>query len=198
LLLTEVHDRLELPSGHLVRSSLFRSEKAYAAVWSNRPLVAMPAPHEASAAAVSDGMLLCSSVLPWYACRSVWPDKGPDIPTITVMALDRIRPHLQPGGQVVWGGDFNNPMTGPHRPGTKRGRVEIQRLADDLALRVLTTDLPHVLPGLRSIDHIAVPTRWSVEQCDRVPAELDGVRLSDHDAYVVEVTVLPGPSLDVR
>lgn len=166
-----------------------RDFKAYAAVWSNRPLLTMPVPHEGSAAALSGDVLLCSSVLPWYACRSVWPDKGPDIPTITVMTLDRIRPHLESHAQVVWGGDFNNTLIGPHGPGTKRGRKAIQRLTDDLALQVVTADLQHTLPGRFSIDHIAVPTHWSVDDCFAVVAEHEGMRLSDHDAYVVDVTM---------
>lgn len=190
-LLTEVHDRFEIPGGEMVRSSLMGENKTYAAVWSNRPLIALPAPHEASAAALLGELLVCSSVLPWYACRSIWPDKGPDIPAITAMTVDRLRPRLQSGRLVIWGGDFNNAMTGPYGPGTKRGRVEIQRLADDLGLRILTEDLPHALPGLSSIDHIAVPASWSVHRRDRLVADHVGRRLSDHDAYLADVSVQP-------
>ena len=51
---------------------------------------------------------------------------------------------------------------------------------------VPTAELPHAIDGLRSIDHIAVPRAWS-STASRIRAELDGRRLPDHDAYVVEV-----------
>jgi hypothetical protein len=38
-----------------------------------------------------------------------------------------------------------------------------------------------------SIDHIAVPALADVKAVDHWTASIDSVRLSDHDAYVVEV-----------
>jgi len=161
--------------------------KAYAAIWANRALAALPSPHEASATATLGDLLVCNSVLPWSSCRSTWPDIGPDIPTITAMTIARIRSHLELGTSVIWGGDFNNTLAGPHGPGTKRGRAEIQRLVDDLGLQVPTTNLPHRLPSLSAIDHIAVPASWTVTGCVAMSAKCNGVRLSDHDAYVIDV-----------
>ena len=43
------------------------------------------------------------------------------------------------------------------------------------------------LPGLLAIAHIAVPKTWTVATVERHSALFDGGRLSDHDAYVVEV-----------
>ncbi len=39
----------------------------------------------------------------------------------------------------------------------------------------------------RCIDHIAVPGTWRILSAERVGAVHDQRRLSDHDAYVVEV-----------
>lgn len=51
-----------------------------------------------------------------------------------------------------------------------------------------TAELAHRIPGLLSIDHIAVPTSWDVEHAARTVAEADDARLSDHDLYTIEVT----------
>jgi len=57
-----------------------------------------------------------------------------------------------------------------------------------LKLKVPTEGLPHRLESCGfSIDHIAVPTGWNVKSAERIVAESEGKRLSDHDAYVVEV-----------
>jgi hypothetical protein len=50
---------------------------------------------------------------------------------------------------------------------------------------VPTAELPHRLDGLLSIDHVAVPTTWTLRDVVRLDAE----GLSDHDAYVVDVAV---------
>jgi hypothetical protein len=39
-----------------------------------------------------------------------------------------------------------------------------------------------------TIDHIAVPRSWEVQAAQLHPAVAEGARLSDHDAYVVDVT----------
>jgi hypothetical protein len=41
--------------------------------------------------------------------------------------------------------------------------------------------------GYRSINHIALPDDWKVMRVERHAARDDGRRLSDHDAYIVEV-----------
>ena len=62
-------------------------------------------------------------------------------------------------------------------------------LVSDLHLQVPTTRLPHATLGLLSIDHIAVPEAWRVTNARRVTAIADGKRLSDHDAYIVDLQV---------
>jgi hypothetical protein len=69
--------------------------------------------------------------------------------------------------------------------GTKGGRAHVLAAVDELGLKVSTADLPHRLEGLLSIDHIGVPTSWTVRAAER----LDAVGLSDHDCYVVDVEV---------
>jgi hypothetical protein len=78
-------------------------------------------------------------------------------------------------------------MSGTERAGSVAGRVAIRELVADAGLTVPTADLPHRIDGALSIDHIAVPKTWSVVSAMRLDAATDGGRLSDHDAYVVEV-----------
>ena len=89
---------------------------------------------------------------------------------------------------VIWGGDWNHALEGPDHVGSKEGRDHIFRVLDALGLQVPTADLD-AHRGERSIDHIAVPKEWVVVTAERVPAEDGGKRLSDHDAYVVEIEV---------
>jgi endonuclease/exonuclease/phosphatase family metal-dependent hydrolase len=81
----------------------------------------------------------------------------------------------------VWGGDFNHAMTGREYAGSRAGRGHIENLLTVLQLRVPTTHLAHRIPGLLSIDHIAVPRDSVVDSASRI----DAPGLSDHDAYVV-------------
>jgi hypothetical protein len=90
-------------------------------------------------------------------------------------------PHQGP----VWGGDWNHALSGDEWAGTQGGRAHVLAAVDLLGLQVLTAELPHRLDGLLSIDHIAVPTSWSVRDACR----LDATGLSDHDCYVVDVEV---------
>lgn len=68
-------------------------------------------------------------------------------------------------------------------------------MADDPSWKLLiacgsqlpTATAPHQLEGLLSIDHIAVPSSWSVLGLEHRPAFVDGTRISDHDAYFIDV-----------
>jgi hypothetical protein len=53
---------------------------------------------------------------------------------------------------------------------------------------VPTAELPHPIEGLLSIDHVAVPS-GTVASATRVEAIHEATRLSDHDAYVVDVDI---------
>ena len=50
-----------------------------------------------------------------------------------------------------------------------------------------TTPLPHRIDELLTIDHVAVARAATVLGVTRFVAESEGTRLSDHDAYVVEI-----------
>jgi hypothetical protein len=188
-LLTEVSERTALPGYDLHRSAATCAPKRrWAAIATNRPMTPLPDPHPASAAANVDGTILVSSVLPWKGCGSVAPWVGQDHASRTENAVTEIVGNVQSFGPIVWGGDWNHALTGREYAGSKAGRASITNALDELGLVVPTTELPHAIDGLLSIDHVAVPARSSAT-ARRVLAECDGKRLSDHDAYVVETGI---------
>lgn len=147
-----------------------------------------PDPHPASAAATVEGITYCSSILPWRACGTQDPWEGSSCEAKTDAATRTLAIAL-PAGTTVWGGDWNHGLTGPERAGSRAGRDHINRTLDSLGLRSVTTELAHRIDGLRTIDHIAVPDQFNVQQVRRIDMTAAGKPLSDHDAYVVDSTV---------
>lgn len=186
-LLTEVSDRLELPGFNDVRTAEhMATRRRWAGVFTREPLNPLPDPHPATAAAVGGGTTFWSSILPWRSAgaRSIWPGtRHADWSAHTMAELTGARPSTP----HVWGGDWNHALSGREHAGSVAGRETILGVVSDFDLQVPTGPLEHRLPGLLSIDHIAVPTSWRVKSAQRVVAEADGARLSDHDLYVVEV-----------
>lgn len=192
LLLTEVRHGLKLESGSLVRSEAMGARKDWAAVWTRQPASEREAEHAWSAAAEQDGVLVVSSILPWRLVGKHWPGSETTTAARTAAALEQIGPMLRPAtGAVIFGGDFNQPFEGPDHVGSRGGLEAINKLLKELRLKVPTASLPHRASGLCSIDHITIPVGWSVNVKERVVAEDDRGRLSDHDAYVVDAAPAP-------
>ena len=189
-LLTEVPAAFSLGVGDVVRSQVTGTRgRSWAAVWSAEPLVDLTSPHEAAALARRGGTVFCSCVLPWRGARATWPDDGANIAEMTRVALERMAPDLRAARDaLVWGGDWNHAMKGREYAGSAAGRTAITGLLEELEFTVATSDAPHRIDGLLSIDHIAVPTAWPTGRCERLVATAEERRLSDHDAYVVSLS----------
>lgn len=184
LLLTEVPERVELPETNLhIGAGLMAPRRRWAAIATCWPLRALDDPHGASAMAEIAGLRVCSSILPWRGSGDRDPWRGGDTAERTEAAVSSI----ELGGPAVWGGDWNHALLGREWSGSQRGRQAIAGAVDRLGLQVPTNRAPHRIDGLLSIDHIAVPSDWKVLEVLRHSASVDGVRISDHDAYVVEV-----------
>ena len=107
----------------------------------------------------------------------------------TKRALDQLVSALPIGG-LVWGGDWNHAMQGREYTGSVAGRTAIKAAVADLQLTLATEDSPHRIPGLLAIDHIAVPHNARIHAVNRIIAQdHSGKRLSDHDAYMTDITV---------
>lgn len=185
-LLTEVNEKLALP-GYFSHSSgeYMAPRRAWARVLARVPLTPLPDPHPASAAVRIHGVTYCSSILPWRGCGSAHPWIEGTHGERTKHALDQLAVTLGRDA-LVWGGDWNHALSGDEHAGSKAGRAHILALIGARELHVPTAELPHRIAGLVSIDHIAIPSGWRAT-ARHILAEADGARLSDHDAYVVDV-----------
>jgi endonuclease/exonuclease/phosphatase family metal-dependent hydrolase len=182
-----VSERTSL-SGYAVHFSATRMapRRRWAAVASRLPMASSPDPHPASAQAQVGATTYVSSVLPWRTCGSRPPWRGARHAEKTSSAVDDLLLHLRAADRLVWGGDWNHALKGKEYAGSAGGRAAITSALDELGLVVPTAELPHRIDGLLSIDHIAVPKEIAGEPT-RVVAAKGDKRLSDHDAYVVEV-----------
>lgn len=186
-LLTEVNHPTVL-DGYALHASTapMAANRHWAAVLSRRPMVALADPHPASAAVLVGATTYVSSVLPWRGCGSVPPWVGESHAARTENALEELVGNLDGTRPLIWGGDWNHALGGSEQAGSKGGRRAVLKTLDTLGIVAPTATLPHVIDGLLSIDHVAVrigldATAW------RIHAAHGGRRLSDHDAYVVDV-----------
>lgn len=184
-LLTEVHVDTSIPGmrGHRTRE-LMGPTKSWAAVFTSVDVETRDDPHPASAAVRLDEVSFVSSILPWRSCGPAW--EGATLGEKMQFALSTLRPHID--GQTVWGGDWNQALKGSDHVGSLSGRAEVVAVIEAAGLSVPTADLSSAVADHPAIDHIAVPRSWDVTAAYRVPAERDGRRLSDHDAYVISVS----------
>lgn len=185
-LLTEVHPALDLEGyeGHRTVESIVGA-RSWAGIWSKYAILRLPDPHPATCLAVVDGTTFCSSILPWRSARSEHPWAGGNHAAKTQSTLSELVPRLAEHRPLVWGGDWNHSLEGSELAGSMAGRRQVQEALASLGLRAETAGLPHRLPGVRSIDHIAIDRRlqgkaWAVSAVSRER------RLSDHDAFVLD------------
>jgi len=185
-LLTELRDGVALDgyAAHRSQAHMRRNAVRFACVLSRAPSEPLTDPHGASAAARVRGVVFCSSILPWRACGSEAPWSGSTHLARTTAAVDAIMAAL-PDAPLMWGGDWNHALAGREYSGSGAARARIQDALDARQLRAPTKDLPHRIPELLSIDHIALPVGVPAT-ASRVSAVVDRVALSDHDIYVVE------------
>jgi hypothetical protein len=185
-LLTEVRVGTDL-SGYTSHTTaeLMSDTKHWAAVLSRSEsdLVPLPDPHPATARCMVEGLQVLSSVLPWNGCGARWP--GLDLADKMELTLSSLEPVL--GERTLWGGDWNQAFEGKIFVGTHRGRALLTEVIRGAQMVVPTALLASANPGHRSIDHIAVSAETEIRGARHVSAVGPRGRLSDHDAYVVEL-----------
>ena len=192
-LLTEVRNDALLPHEHAVRSPVrdVASTMRWAAVCSRWPVEERPSGHQSLALAVvhtPEGELLtASSVMPWRGAGAHWPGDA-DAP-LADRFRETLREHraaieqARDGRPVVWGGDFNVALEGPEHAGVTATRADLVETFAGLGLEARTGHLPHRVPDISTIDHIAVPASWEVQAAERHEPGL-----SDHALYAVRAT----------
>ncbi len=181
-LLTEVNDDLELDGFQIHRSTAVMAQRRrWSAVLTRESAHKLRDPHPASAAVEIGDTTYCASILPWRSCghRAPWVgEKHADKTAAAVQELDAALPL----GPLVWGGDWNHALNGHEYAGSQGGRHAITQMLARRNLQAPTSNLPHRIDGLLSIDHIAVDRTTHVVRAERFTAN----GLSDRDGYIIE------------
>ena len=202
--LTETRDALDLGPTHFAVHSDPRPKtrvgERWVSIWSRLPLLERVPVRDPSRTvcalfdAPSGPLLVYGAVMPWHADYGVegtakgWTEQYRVVPEqASEGAALRER---SPRAALCVAGDFNMSLGGAHYYGTKRGRELLQAGLDGAGLACVTRT-EHVPPGLLKwphIDHVAVPVEWAGRShvVAAWPGTIDGVRLSDHSAVVVE------------
>jgi len=160
-------------------------DKHWAAVAYNGVMDPIDDPYPASAAALIDGIFVCTSVLPWPLAQEDWPWGPTEHQLRMEMNLDHLVAAMK-NNAVIWGGDWNQPLTGNLAGFTRAAQASILGVVDRLSLQVPTASQPSRHRAQQSIDHVAVPQSWTVRAAGHVAVESS---LSDHDAYWVDAHV---------
>jgi len=188
LLLTEVPRDLQLARYRLSFSEgVMACGQVFAAVATPDDPQECVRPHLASVASGRGGVTFMASVLPWRSAQETDGFAGDSQGERTRVAVEAIALGW-PSGTVVWGGDWNHELLGPISAGSKIGQEAILRLVRDREMQAPTSVLGSE-HGAGSVNHIAVPDSWTVMSVERHVASSGGKRLSDHDAYVIQVEV---------
>lgn len=183
LLLTEPSVEVEITGYRMHPTSHeMGPKKHWAAILATGDLEPLDDPYPASAAARVNGIFVCSSVLPWPQASGNWPWGPAEHQLRMELKLDHLVAAMT-NKVVIWGGDWNQPLTGNLAGFTRAARDSILTVVDRLALQVPTASQPGRLQPQCSIDHVAVPHSWTIRAAGHVAVD---PRLSDHDGYWVE------------
>ncbi len=204
-ILSEAPADLRLRKGNVLAGPSRRGDKAqcWCAVASRWPLVPLRVRHPTLLLAVvrhpEANILAAVSVLPWRSAGDAWP-VGPDTPFAERFS-ECLASHsaeieqASHGYRLLWGGDFNQGLSGREHVGSLSGRALLKSAFDDLGLVPMTTAAAGWAAGAHAIDHLAVPEDWVLESLLVERPAFTGLELSDHPACVVTVT---GPLAAVR
>lgn len=189
-LLTEVRPRVILDGyqQHLTRD-LAPGGSHWSGILARKPIDRLPDPHPASAAAWVDGLLVCSSVLPWpFAdADTPWGDAGTYLEAM-VATLAPIETTLK-DNPAVWGGTWHQPLDGNIVGFSPRVQEALLGAVDLLGMQVPTArERNRHGRGQYTVDHLAVPVGWEIVERGSITVE----HSSEHDGHWVEIEI-PDP-----
>jgi endonuclease/exonuclease/phosphatase family metal-dependent hydrolase len=141
-------------------------------------------------------VLVYGSVLPWgFVCRDA-PELVHEAETALgafLRVLQEQREDIEelrrryPSQVVIWAGDFNQTISGPNHGGSATKREALLRALDELGLVAWNASAAHAVERMHAIDLICGPREISIARQGRMEPALDGVVMSDHAGYWVEV-----------
>ena len=204
--LTETQDGLALGSSYTPQHSEPHPQKRpqrWVTIWSRHPLIKridVRDPIRTAAALYATPLgkvLVYGTVMPWSSDRGLsgveayWAEHH-RVVSEQVKECSELRDDHGDAAICV-AGDFNMTLGGGYPYGTPKGS---QLLEDGLkeAGMACVTRMEHVpRDAMSHIDHICVPEEWAVRTTvvDGWPGTIEGVRLSDHSAVVIETRGAP-------
>ena len=97
-----------------------------------------------------------------------------------------------PGEPLIWGGDFNQQLTGPFWSTTKAGAGALGEAFGTLGLVALTERAEHLNGTSHAIDHLAVSAELVAGDgaAEVHRPEWAGGQLSDHAAYTADIRLV--------
>lgn len=162
--------------------------------------IEIPYKRMSAAARVTSGgqsVIVYGSVLPWRGVRAHAPDvveDGEDFIGAFLRVLEAQKNDIAAlqsrGESVVWAGDFNQSLGGANRVGSSKGRRALQECLDDLGLAAWNGDALHADQDLLTVDLICGPKDLEVAKQGRIDPVRDGVKMSDHAGYWVDLDIV--------
>lgn len=151
----------------------------------------------AATARVNDrSLLVYGSVLPWRTFRAHAPELAREGETsfdsfVRVLSeqvadIEKLRAHY-PGHEIIWAGDFNQHVSGPHQGGAVANRDALLRALDGLGLVAWNGEAAHASSGLCAVDLICGSREIAVREQGRIDPAFEGVVMSDHAGYWVQL-----------
>ena len=88
---------------------------------------------------------------------------------------------------MVWAGDFNHTLSGPLWGGSAARRDLLENALASIGYSARNESAAHAKPGMQAVDLICGPADWTVPAQGRIDPSRDGVEMSDHAGYWVEI-----------
>lgn len=139
-------------------------------------------------------IIVYGAVLPWTAVKNHAPDlvrAGEDSfgafkralqeQASDIVALQKL------GAPVVWVGDFNQSVEGANFGGSSQRRDLLNQTLKTLNMVAWNGTAAHAKPGMCAIDLICGPEQQSVTASGRIEPMVNGVTMSDHAGYWVDI-----------
>jgi hypothetical protein len=143
----------------------------------------------------SGGFVIYGSVLPWASFRRHAPELARDgessFESFVLLGdqvgdIEELRREY-PEHRVIWAGDFNQHVHGPDGGGSRAKRQALVAALVRLGFVAWNGAAAHAHPSMHAIDLICGPKELVVREQGRIDPTRDGVRMTDHAGYWVEL-----------
>lgn len=139
-------------------------------------------------------IIVYGTVLPWTAVKRHAPDlveAGEDsfgaFKRVLQAQVNDIVTLRKLGDPVVWVGDFNQSVEGANFGGSSKRRDLLNQTLKSLNMVAWNGHAAHAQPDMCAIDLICGPDQQTVTASGRIEPTVNGVTMSDHAGYWVDI-----------